>query len=106
MIDEELWIVLNRLEDFYVAETAQVRGAREAVRHIVPSVNLHYRRYKRFAGEPLCSSAAARRSGLRRSTLEPTCHTCLDVARKMTEIPRPFEMPLPSGLHQLSLFPV
>lgn len=104
MIDEELWIVLNRLEDFYVAEPVHGRGPRPSALHIVCTANLHYRRYKRFAGETLCSSAAARRSGLRRTSQEPTCHTCLDVARKMTEIPRPLEMPLPSGLHQLRLF--
>ncbi len=105
MIDEELWLVLNCLSDFYVAETAQPRGAGRAARHIVCSTNLHYRRYKRFAGEPLCSSPTVRRTGLRRSTQDPTCYTCLEVARRMTEIPGGFEMPLPSGLHQLSLFP-
>lgn len=104
MIDEELWIVLNRLDDFYVAEPVHVRGARVGARHIVPSSNLHYRRIKRFAGEPLCCTATARRNGLRRTAEEPTCHTCLEVARRMTELPRPLEMPLPSGLHQLSLF--
>lgn len=104
MIDEELWIVLNCLDDFYVAERANVRGAQASARHIVCTSNLHYRRYKRFAGEPLCSSHSARRSGLRRTSQEPTCHTCLDVARRMTEIPRPLEAPLPHGLHQLSLF--
>lgn len=104
MIDEETWIVLNCLNDFYVAETAQARGARPSARHIVCSSNLHYRRYKRFAGEPLCSSTVARRTGLRRTSQDPTCYTCLDVARRITEIPRPLEMPLPTGLHQLSLF--
>lgn len=103
-MDEELWAVLGRLDDFYVAEAGPLRAGKEAARHIVASHNVHYRRIRRFAGEALCSTQAGRRNGFRRVPDAVSCHGCIQVARRLTEVPPPDAAGLPAGYQQLNLF--
>lgn len=102
-MDEEVLAVLRCLGDYQVLEPHHpARSGKEAVRHIAFSCNVHYRRVRRFAGEALCSAPSISRTGGRRVNEEPTCRACLEVARRLTEVP-----PTVSGRpaeHQLSLF--
>jgi|GEM_PF-4206788 len=102
-MDEEVLEVLRCLGDYQVLEPHHpARSGKEPVRHIAFACNVHYRRVRRFAGEALCSAPAISRSGGRRVNEEPTCRTCLEVARRLTEVP-----PTPvrfASEHQLSLF--
>lgn len=104
-MDEEVLDVLRCLGDYQILEPNRpARSGKEPVRHIAFSNNVHYRRVRRFAGEALCSAATITRSGGRRVNEAPTCRACLDVARRLTEVP-PTTSAYPSE-HQLSLFDV
>ncbi len=93
--------VLRCLGDYHVLEPNRpARSGKDPDRHIAFSCNVHYRRLRRFAGEALCSARTITRSGGRRVNEEPTCRACLEVARRLTEVP-----PSPrTAEHQLSLF--
>lgn len=101
--DEEVWETLRCLGDAYVAESErQLRADRAPLRHIAFGNNLHYRRIRRFAGEPLCLARPGRGAGLRQVKADPTCPKCLGIARRVTEVPLPSRF-LSQG-QQLSLF--
>jgi hypothetical protein len=102
-MDEEVLEVLRCLGDYQVLEPNRpARSGKDPVRHIAFTCNVHYRRLRRFAGEALCSASTITRSGGRRVNEEPTCRACLEVARRLTEVP-PTSLGRPSE-HQLSLF--
>lgn len=102
-MDEEVFEVLRCLGDYQVVEPNRPsRSGKDPVRHIAFSCNVHYRRLRRFAGEALCSAPTISRSGGRRVNEEPTCRACLEVARRLTEVP-PMASRRPSE-HQMSLF--
>lgn len=103
MVDEEVLDVLRCLGDYHVLESNRPpRSGKAPVRHIAFACNVHYRRLRRFAGEALCSSPTLTRSGGRRVNEEPTCRACLEIARRLTEVP-PTPAPRPSE-QQLTLF--
>ncbi len=102
-MDEEVLEVLRCLGEYQVLEPNRpARSGKDPVRHIAFTGNVHYRRLRRFAGEALCSAATISRSGGRRVNEEPTCRACLEVARRLTEVP-PVSPGRPAE-HQLSLF--
>jgi hypothetical protein len=103
LMDEEVLEVLRCLGTYQILEPHHpARSGKEPVRHIAFDGNVHYRRVRRFAGEALCSARSISRSGGRKVNEEPTCRACLDVARRLTEVP-PTLAHAPSE-HQLSLF--
>lgn len=87
-MDEEVFDVLRCLGDYHVIEPAVAAHAgKEPLRHIAFLRNVHHRRFRRFAGEPLCSSKVVARSGAARVNENPSCRSCLALARKLTEVP-------------------
>jgi len=103
MVDEEVLEVLRCLGEYQILEPNRpARSGKEPVRHIAFTCNVHYRRLRRFAGEALCSAPSLSRSGGRRVNEEPTCRACLEVARRLTEVP-PTSSPR-TAEQQLSLF--